>query len=80
MLAVVGFIATDFVRIPGDAYSFASIPKTVDAHDALLMTSMHQLLLWISLWDIVVTFPSIQAMNKGEREPGCTFCVVELLT
>jgi Chlorophyll A-B binding protein len=39
MLAVVGFIATDFVRIPGDMYSFEAIPKTVDAHDALLKTT-----------------------------------------
>ena len=36
ILAVVGFIATDFVRLPGNAYSFAAIPKTVDAHNALL--------------------------------------------
>ncbi|KAL7479459.1 hypothetical protein ACHAW6_005187 [Cyclotella cf. meneghiniana] len=70
MLAVVGFIAADFVRIPGDAYSFASVPKVVDAHDVLLQGPMHQLLLWISLWDIVITYPSIQATMKGEREPG----------
>jgi hypothetical protein len=70
MLAVVGFIATDFVRIPGEAYSFASVPNTVDAHNALLVGPMHQLLLWISLWDIVITAPAIQAMNDGEREAG----------
>ena len=70
MLAVVGFIVTDFVRIPGEAYSFEAIPKTVDAHNVLLEGPMHQLLLWISLWDIVITYPSIQATMKGEREPG----------
>lgn len=70
MLAVTGFIVADFVRIPGDAYSFAAVPKVVDAHDALLQGPMHQLLLWISLWDIVITYPSIQATMKGEREPG----------
>jgi hypothetical protein len=70
MLAVVGFIATDFVRIPGDAYSFAAIPKTVDAHNALLEGPMHQLLLWIGLFDLVVTVPAVKAMGEGLREPG----------
>ena len=70
MLAVVGFIATDFVRIPGDAYSFAAIPKTVDAHNILLEGPMHQLLLWIGLFDAVITFPAIQATMKGERDAG----------
>lgn len=71
MIAVVGFIATDFVRIPGDMYSFEAIPKTIDAHDALLKTGpMYQLLLWIGLWDLIVTAPACVALMKGEREPG----------
>lgn len=70
MLAVVGFIATDFVRIPGDAYSFESIPKTVDAHNILLQGPMHQLLLWIGLFDAVITIPAIQATMRGERDAG----------
>jgi|Transcript_27015 hypothetical protein len=71
MLAVMGFIATDFVRIPGDMYSFEAIPKTVDAHDILVQSGpMHQLLFWISLFDILITYPSIQAMNAGERDAG----------
>ena len=71
MLAVVGFIATDFVRIPGDMYSFSSIPKTVDAHDALLKTGpMYQLLLWIGLWDLIITGPATAAAMNGDREPG----------
>ncbi len=70
MLAVVGFIVTDFVRIPGDAYSFESIPKTVDAHDVLLAGPMHQLLLWISLFDAVIGIPAIQATMRGERKAG----------
>jgi hypothetical protein len=73
MLAVVGFIATDFVRIPGEAYSFAAIPKTIDAHDALLKSGpMYQLLLWIGLWDLIVTAPAAVAAAKGERTPGGT--------
>eukprot|EP00520_Triparma_pacifica_P010643 CAMPEP_0118634504 /NCGR_PEP_ID=MMETSP0785-20121206/1583_1 /TAXON_ID=91992 /ORGANISM="Bolidomonas pacifica, Strain CCMP 1866" /LENGTH=213 /DNA_ID=CAMNT_0006525485 /DNA_START=26 /DNA_END=667 /DNA_ORIENTATION=+ len=71
MLAVLGFISTDFIRIPGDMYSFDSIPKTIDIHDALLKNGpMYQLLLWIGLWDILVTAPSIKALGEGFREPG----------
>jgi hypothetical protein len=71
MLAVVGFIATDFVRIPGDLYSFEAIPNTADAHDALLRSGpMLQLVLWISLFDFIITSPAVAATMKGEREPG----------
>jgi len=70
MLAVVGFITTDFVRIPGAANSFEAIPKTVDAHNALLDGPMQQLLLWIGLFDLVLTVPAIQATMNGEREAG----------
>lgn len=71
MLAVMGFIATDFIRIPGEMYSFDAIPNTIDAHDALLKTGpMYQLAFWIGLWDICVTAPAVQAMGEGEREPG----------
>lgn len=71
MLAVVGFITTDFVRIPGDMYSFDSIPNTIDAHDTLLKSGpMYQLLLFIGLWDLIVTAPGAVAAMKGEREPG----------
>jgi hypothetical protein len=76
MLAVVGFIATDFVRIPGEMYSFEAIPKTIDAHDALLKTGpMYQLLLFIGLFDIVITGPAAVAASNGEREPGGTLPV-----
>jgi len=71
MLAVMGFIATDFMRIPGDMYSFEAIPKTIDAHDALLKSGpMYQIALWIGLFDLLVTAPAVQAMGEGEREPG----------
>lgn len=71
MLAVVGFIVEDFVRIPGDMYSFEAIPKTVDAHDVLMAKGpMGQLMLWIGLWDLIVTAPAAAAAAKGEREPG----------
>mmetsp|Transcript_15486 Transcript_15486/g.18003 ORF Transcript_15486/g.18003 Transcript_15486/m.18003 type:complete len:198 (+) Transcript_15486:106-699(+) len=71
MLAVVGFIATDFVRIPGEAYSFETISKTADAHDLLFASGpMYNLLFWIGLFDLVITAPAIQAMSNGDREAG----------
>ena len=71
MLAVMGFIATDFFRIPGEMYSFEAIPKTIDAHDILLKSGpMYQIALWIGLFDILVTAPAVQAMGEGEREAG----------
>lgn len=71
MLAVVGFIATDFVRLPGEMYSFESIPKSADAYDALFRTApLYQLLLFIGLFDFVITAPAIVATYQGEREPG----------
>lgn len=74
MLAVVGFIVQDFVRIPGDAYSFANVPTSAAAHDTLMamgaQSPMGQLILWIGLWDLIVTGPAAYAASKGEREPG----------
>jgi Chlorophyll A-B binding protein len=76
MLAVVGFIVQDFVRLPGEAYSFENVPKTIDAHDTLMamgaQSPMAQLVLWIGLWDLIVTGPAAFAASKGEREPGGT--------
>ena len=71
MLAVVGWITTDFVRIPGDMYSFEHIPASKDAHDILIADGpMVQLLMWIGLWELIVQGPAISATMNGEREPG----------
>lgn len=69
MLAVTGWIAADFVRVPGEAYSFSAVPQVAGAHDAM-PDIMQQLFFWIALFDICITAPAIGAMNKGEREPG----------
>ena len=80
MLAVVGYIVADLVRIPGDMYSFAAVPHAVDAHDALLTSGpMIQLAAYISLFDIIITAPAIGATNAGEREAGGT-CHIHTLT
>mmetsp|Transcript_3110 Transcript_3110/g.6470 ORF Transcript_3110/g.6470 Transcript_3110/m.6470 type:complete len:199 (-) Transcript_3110:291-887(-) len=71
MLAVVGFIATDFVRIPGEMYSFDAIPKTVGAHDILIEKGvMVQLLMWVGLFDLIITAPACAATMNGDREAG----------
>lgn len=91
MLAVVGFIVQDFVRLPGDVYSFENVPRTIDAHDKLFemgwASPMTQLLLWIGLWDMVVTGPAAFAAHKGLRTPGGTcavyagwYCIASLPT
>jgi len=71
MLAVLGFIATDYFRLPGDMFSFEAIPKTIEAHDLLLKTGpMYLLGLSVGFFDLCVTAPAVQAMGEGEREPG----------
>lgn len=78
MLAVVGMIVQDFVRLPGDAYSFATIPNSVEAPFQMGFgpeSPMFQIFLWIGLWEAFVAAPAIQAMAKGERDPGGTFFV-----
>lgn len=68
MLAVVGFITAEYVRIPGDMYQGMSV---VEAHDALLKNGpMYQLLFWIGLFEMVVTIPACIATSNGERAPG----------
>ena len=80
MLAVVGFIVQDFVRLPGDAYSFEAVPKTIDAHDTLMSmgasSPMGQLVLWIGLWDLIVTGPAAFAAHKGLRTAGGTLHIL----
>lgn len=67
MLAVVGMIVPNFVRVPGDIYQGVSV---VDAHNAMVEKGpMWQLLFWISLMEILTT-PAIFSLGKTDREPG----------
>ena len=76
MLAVVGFVVQDFVRLPGDIYSFEHVPKVNDAHDLMIADGpLTQLLLWLGLWELIVTGPACSAMMAGGREPGGTSIV-----
>jgi len=69
MLGVVGFVVPEFVRVPGEQFSFEAVPKVLDAHDALLGTSMKQILLWVSLME-AMSFAALANMNEFDREPG----------
>ena len=69
MLATVGFVLPEFIRVPGEQYSFEAIPKVIDAHDAC-PDSMIQIFGWISFIE-AVSFPALAGMGVGyDREPG----------
>eukprot|EP00545_Synedropsis_sp_CCMP1620_P010023 CAMPEP_0119004646 /NCGR_PEP_ID=MMETSP1176-20130426/1264_1 /TAXON_ID=265551 /ORGANISM="Synedropsis recta cf, Strain CCMP1620" /LENGTH=202 /DNA_ID=CAMNT_0006956381 /DNA_START=54 /DNA_END=662 /DNA_ORIENTATION=- len=68
MLATVGFVLPEFMRIPGAQFSFDAIPKVIDAHDAL-PDSMIQIFGWISFLE-AVSFPALANMNNYDRAPG----------
>lgn len=68
MLACAGFVVPEFIRIPGEQFSFEAIPKVIDAHDAL-PESMIQIFGWISFVE-ACTFPAYANMNEFDRRPG----------
>jgi hypothetical protein len=51
MLAWAGLAASDFVRLPGEKFSFEAVPVTIDAHDAFIgATGVDvQVLFWIAI-------------------------------
>eukprot|EP00977_Amphora_coffeiformis_P011591 scaffold2782_cov182-Amphora_coffeaeformis.AAC.21 len=68
MLGVLGFVVPEFIRVPGEQFSFSAIPKVIDAHDAL-PDSMIQIFGWISFLE-AVQFPALANMNEFDRAPG----------
>jgi len=68
MLATVGMVVPEFVRIPGEQFSFDAIPNVLQAHDAL-PDSMIQIFGWISFLE-ACTFPALANMNSYDRAPG----------
>jgi len=68
MLAVVGMIVPEFVRIPGEQFSFSAIPQVIQAHDAL-PESMIQIFGWISFLE-ACSWAAVANMNEFDREPG----------
>mmetsp|Transcript_14464 Transcript_14464/g.17588 ORF Transcript_14464/g.17588 Transcript_14464/m.17588 type:complete len:204 (+) Transcript_14464:42-653(+) len=68
MLATVGFVVPEIIRIPGEQFSFEAIPNVIDAHDAL-PDSMIQIFMWISYLE-AVSIPALANMNEYDRRPG----------
>jgi len=68
MLATVGFVVPELVRIPGEQFSFENVPNVIDAHDKL-PDSMGQIFLWISVVE-AMSFPALANMNGYDRRPG----------
>jgi len=69
MLAVLGLVIPEFVRVyPGEKFSFAAVPNVIDAHDAL-PESMSQIFLFISLFE-ACSFAAVANMGGYDRAPG----------
>jgi light-harvesting complex I chlorophyll a/b binding protein 1 len=65
MIAVVGFVFTDFYHFPGFDYT------TLEAHDACVASgAMSQLLLWLGLLEVVSAIGIDQMLRGSGREPG----------
>lgn len=71
MLATVGFAAVDLgVRVYPVPEAYEGL-TSVTAHDALVKQgAMGQLLLWISLAEIISTVGVVQMLNGSGRQPG----------
>merc|ERR1719453_510944 len=68
MLATLGMVVPEFVRVPGDIYQGVSV---LDAHNAMVKDGpMFQLLLWIGVFETIISIPACAATMKGERAPG----------
>jgi len=68
MLATVGFVIPEFMRVPGEQFSFESVPSVMDAYNAL-PGSMGQIVLFISVIE-AMTIPALANMNGYDRMPG----------
>lgn len=68
MLAVLGMVVPEFIRVPGEQFSFEAIPRVLDAHDKLPQ-SMIQIFGWISFLE-ACTWAALANMNNFDRKPG----------
>eukprot|EP01038_Epipyxis_sp_PR26KG_P012896 gene12896-17280_t len=66
MLAVLGYVGADFVKLPGDIHLVSSF----DAHNVAVQSgAMIQILGWTSLLEII-SIPAVRALSDGTRAPG----------
>mmetsp|Transcript_10296 Transcript_10296/g.14895 ORF Transcript_10296/g.14895 Transcript_10296/m.14895 type:complete len:217 (-) Transcript_10296:101-751(-) len=68
MLAALGWLTTEFYTFP----FYAGAPKLpTDAHDYFTKTALAQVLLFVSVWEILTTPAVIQMVTgKSDRKPG----------
>ena len=68
-IATAGLVVPEFIRVPGDQFSFKAVPNVLDAHDALVDTSMKQILLWVGLAE-AMSIAALANINEFDRAPG----------
>lgn len=67
MLAVVGWIVSEVIHLPGDVHAVTPIA----AHEvAVKAGAMYQILLWTSILEIISTKAIIETLEGSGRQPG----------
>lgn len=67
MLATLGFVASEFVQLPGDIHQVSAVA----AHDVAVKSgSLTQILLWVHFAEIIGTKAVIEMFEGSGREPG----------
>ena len=66
MLATLGWIGADFVKLPGAIHQVSSL----EAHNVFVQSgAMIQILFWCGVVELI-TIPALQNMDKTDRAPG----------
>jgi len=68
MLATLGFVIPEFIRVPGEQFSFESIPSVIEAHDKL-PSAMILIFGSISFLE-ACTMPALANLEGFDRAPG----------
>jgi hypothetical protein len=67
MLATLGYVFAEFVKLPGDVHQVTSL----QAHDVAVKSgALGQVLIWTSVLECVGMIALYQSMNGSERAPG----------
>lgn len=67
MLAVVGFVASGFVQLPGEMHQVSAVA----AHNAAVQTgAMSQILMWTGLFELLSTKVVSEMLDGSGRAPG----------
>ena len=77
MLATLGWIAADFVKLPGDIHQVSSF----EAHNVFVQSGgMVQILLWCGIIELI-TVPALRNMETSDRAPGneCNWVILRYL-